>query len=47
LALIVRGDHLVAPRGETILEVGDHVCVFVTHEDRSVLDLIFGREGPE
>jgi cell volume regulation protein A len=46
LALIVRGEHLVAPRGETRLEVGDHVCVFVTHEDRSVLDLLFGREDP-
>ncbi len=44
LTLLLRGDRVLAPRGETRLEVGDHVCVFATRESRPFLDLAFGRE---
>ena len=40
--LLLRGGELVAPRGGTTLEVGDHVCVFLTPESRTLIDLIFG-----
>jgi cell volume regulation protein A len=43
LTLVLRGDRVIAPRGGTRLEDGDHVCVFVTPEDRAFLDLVFGR----
>ena len=41
--LIVRGRQLVAPRGNTALEPGDHAYVFVRREDRSEILLMFGR----
>jgi cell volume regulation protein A len=43
LTLILRGDDVIAARGATTLEPGDHVCVFVTPADRPLLDLLFGR----
>jgi len=42
LTLVLRSDEVVAPRGATRLEVGDHVCVFVTRVERPLVDLLFG-----
>jgi cell volume regulation protein A len=44
VALIVRGEDLVAPRGNTKLDDGDHVYVFVRPEDRGLVQLIFGQQ---
>jgi cell volume regulation protein A len=41
--LVVRGRQLVAPRGHTRLEPGDHVYVIVRPEDRAFVELMFGR----
>lgn len=41
--LIVRGDHLEAPRGQEVLQPGDHVYVFCRREDREFLRLLFGQ----
>ncbi|HBL27892.1 MAG TPA: potassium/proton antiporter [Acidobacteria bacterium] len=41
--LIVRGGTLVAPRGNVILEPGDHVHTISPAADRPFLDLLFGR----
>ncbi|TVQ76282.1 MAG: potassium/proton antiporter [Phycisphaeraceae bacterium] len=41
--LIVRGDHLLAARGNTTLEAGDHVYVFCRPEDRPFIELLFGQ----
>src|SRR5690606_38035640 len=43
IVLIVRGNELLAARGSTRLENGDHVYVFCRPEDRPLLDLLFGR----
>ncbi len=43
VALIVRGDELIPPRGSTVLMPGDHVHVFCRPEDRELLLLMFGR----
>jgi cell volume regulation protein A len=42
LTMILRGPDVIAPRGHTRVEVGDHVCVFVAAEDRKLIDLLFG-----
>jgi cell volume regulation protein A len=42
LTLVLRGPGVVAPRGDTRLEVDDHVCLFTHAEDQGFLDLIFG-----
>ena len=41
--LIVRGSELTAPRGDTVLQPGDHVYVFCRGEDRPLVELLFGR----
>lgn len=41
--LLVRGEELIAPRGNTILRAGDHVYVFCRTEDKPFIQLIFGR----
>jgi cell volume regulation protein A len=43
VALIVRGDRLVAPKDTTRLEPGDHVYVVAQEEDRPFMQLMFGR----
>lgn len=43
VALIVRGRELVPPRAYTVVEPGDHVYVFTRHEDRPLIQLLFGR----
>jgi cell volume regulation protein A len=42
LTLLLRGDDVIAPRGETHILSGDHLCVFVSSSDRPLLDLLFG-----
>ena len=42
LMLIVRGRELVAPRGDTLLLIGDHVYVFFRSEDEGLVKLLFG-----
>jgi cell volume regulation protein A len=41
--LVIRGEELVAPKGSTVLEPGDHVYVFCAPEDRALVQLMFGR----
>ncbi len=45
--LIVRGRQLVAARGTTVLEPGDHAYVFARREDRGEILLMFGRPEEE
>ena len=45
--LIVRGTKLVAPKGNTRLQPGDHVYVVASHEDRPFIQLMFGRPEEE
>jgi cell volume regulation protein A len=42
LTILLRGDDVLAMRGDLRLAVGDHVCAFVLGEDRRLLDLLFG-----
>lgn len=41
--IIVRGQELIAPRGNTVLHVGDHVYVLTPPEERAFIELMFGR----
>jgi potassium/hydrogen antiporter len=43
VALIVRGQDVVPPKGDTTITVGDHVYVFARPEDRPLIHLMFGR----
>lgn len=43
IALVVRGNELVAARGSTVLRCEDQVWVFCRHEDRSLVSLVLGR----
>lgn len=43
VVLIVRGTELMAARGDTVLRDGDHVYVFFRAEDRTFIELLFGR----
>lgn len=43
IVLIVRGEELLAARGSTELENGDHVYVFCRPEDRTFINLLFGQ----
>ncbi len=47
VALIVRGNQLIPPRGGTTLEPGDHVYVIAQAEDRPFIQLMFGRPEEE
>ncbi|HEX6670486.1 MAG TPA: potassium/proton antiporter [Gemmatimonadales bacterium] len=44
VALIVRGNQLIPPRGSTVLQPGDHVYVIAQPEDRPLIYLMFGRQ---
>lgn len=41
--LVIREGDLVAARGQTVLQPGDHVYVFCRTEDRPYIELLFGR----
>ncbi|HET7549974.1 MAG TPA: potassium/proton antiporter [Gemmatimonadaceae bacterium] len=41
--LLVRGQDLIAPKGNTVLEPGDHLYVFSRPEDKAFIQLMFGR----
>lgn len=43
VTLIVRGDELVAPKGNTVLEPGDHAYIFARPEERPLIQLMFGK----
>ena len=43
VAMIVRGQDVVPPKGNTTISVGDHVYVFARPEDRPLVHLMFGR----
>jgi len=43
IVLVVRGEELVAARGNTVLMPGDHVYVFCRPVDRPYIELLFGR----
>lgn len=45
--LVVRGSELVAARGNTVLQDGDHVHLFCRREDRPLVELLFGRAGED
>ena len=45
--MIVRGRQLVAARGDTVLERGDHAYVFFLPQDRPYIELLFGRPEDE
>jgi cell volume regulation protein A len=45
--LLIRGRELIAARGSTVLQPGDHVYVFCRPEDRPMLQLLFGQEDRE
>jgi cell volume regulation protein A len=45
--LIVRGRDLVAARGRTVLNAGDHVYVFAPPGDKPFVQLLFGRQEEE
>ncbi|SEL90566.1 potassium/proton antiporter, CPA1 family [Stigmatella aurantiaca] len=45
--LIVRGQELLAPKGDTVLQRGDHVYVFSHSEDVPFLRLMFGQSEDE
>lgn len=47
VALIVRGDQLVPPKGSTRLQPGDHVYLVAQDEDRPLIQLMFGRPEEE
>jgi potassium/hydrogen antiporter len=47
VALIVRGDRLIPPKGSTVLQPGDHVYLIAQPEDRALIQLIFGRPEEE
>jgi NhaP-type Na+/H+ and K+/H+ antiporter len=45
VVLVVRGNRLLAPTGNTALEAGDHVYVFSeSRDDEGLLHLVFGAE---
>lgn len=45
--LVIRDRQLIAARGSTVLEVGDHVYVFCRPDDRPLIYLLFGAEEQE
>ncbi len=47
VTLIVRGRTLVAPKGVTMLQTGDHVYVLTHPADRAFIELLFGRPESE
>jgi cell volume regulation protein A len=44
VTLILRGDELVSPRGNTQMLAGDHIYVFCKPEDLPLVQLLFGQQ---
>jgi potassium/hydrogen antiporter len=42
VVMIVRGQDLIAPRGQTKIDSHDHVYVFFKPQDRPTIELLFG-----
>ena len=47
VSLIIRDREMIPPRGDTVLENGDHIYVFGRAEDKEILVLMFGRPEEE
>jgi cell volume regulation protein A len=47
VTLIVRGNRLIPPRGQTVLQPGDHVYVLSQPADQPLIQLMFGRPESE
>ncbi|MGQ0814285.1 MAG: potassium/proton antiporter [Gemmatimonadota bacterium] len=47
VSMIVRGDSLIPPKGNSVLEVGDHVYVITRPHDLGEIQLMFGRPETE
>ncbi|MCE9671007.1 potassium/proton antiporter [Myxococcus stipitatus] len=45
--LLVRGQELLAPKGDTVFQPGDHVYIFGHAEDLPLLRLLFGQQEDE
>jgi cell volume regulation protein A len=45
--LVIRGHELLAPKGRTVLEPGDHVHVFLRPGDRARVHALFGQDEDE
>lgn len=45
--LVVRGDDLIAPRGSTVIQPGDHVSLYCSPEDLPLFHLLFGHAEEE
>jgi NhaP-type Na+/H+ and K+/H+ antiporter len=45
--VIVRGENVIVPRGDTPLEPADQVCLFITSDARGLADLLFAASGAE
>ncbi len=43
-SILIRGAQLIGPRGNTVLQAGDHLYVFCTSEDLPLVRLIFGQQ---
>jgi cell volume regulation protein A len=43
MTMIVRGEDIIAPKGNTVMEPGDHVYVLMRPEDEPTILLMFGR----
>ena len=43
VAMIVRGESLIPPKGSTVLQHGDHVYVITRREDLAEIQLLFGK----
>lgn len=43
MMLVIRGRQLIAPRGDTVLQAGDHVYLLVDRGDAGFIHLLFGR----
>jgi cell volume regulation protein A len=47
VSMIVRGESLIPPKGNTVLEHGDHVYVITKRDDLAEIKLLFGRPESE
>lgn len=45
--MLIRGEELIAPRGDTVLTPGDHVYLLVAPEDTAFVQLLFGQPEGE